>query len=112
MFEPGLPDLFKAVAVISAAAHSIKVLRNNGMIDVRQRKPVQRLVAVVARGGSNSQPDEASITPILRHFRQVTNDHIRSSRQRGCFWARSASQRWHSERLDFAVDDCTNLDRL
>src|SRR5262245_7830794 len=105
MFEPGLPDLFKAVAVISAAAHSIKVLRNNGMIDVRQRKPVQRLVAVVARGGSNSQPDEASITPVLRHFRQVTNDHIRPSHARGCLCTSCArlrfatrwqtSQWWH-----------------
>src|SRR4030095_7361915 len=83
VFQPRLSDLFKPVAVISAAAHSIKVLRNNGMVGGRQRKPVQWLVTVVARSRSNSQPDEACSTSVLRHFRQLTNDHIRSGHEHG-----------------------------
>ena len=70
--------MLKAVVVIRAAAHPVKILRNNRVIGIRQCKPIQWLVAVVTGGRSNSQPDEASITSVLRHFRQDTNDHIRS----------------------------------
>ena len=55
VLEPGLPDLFEAVVVISAAAHPIKILWNNRVIGIRQRKPIQRLVAVVTRRRSNSE---------------------------------------------------------
>ena len=34
VFPPGLADLFEAIVVICAAAHSVEVLRNIGVIGV------------------------------------------------------------------------------
>src|SRR5919197_849540 len=110
MFQPGLPDLFKAVVVIGAAAHPIKVLRNNGMIDLRQCKPVERLITVVTRSRSNSQSDEVSIAPVLRHFRQPPDDDIWPRHQSRCLWAGSASQWWHNHQFGLAVDYGLDLD--
>ena len=68
--------MFEPVVVTGTAAHPVKFLRNNGVIGLRQCKPIQWLVTVVTRGRSNSQPDEVSITSELRHFRQIANDYI------------------------------------
>jgi hypothetical protein len=112
MFEPGLADLFEAVVVIGPAAHPVEILWDNRMIGLRQRKPVQWLVAVVTRGRSNSQPHEISITSVLRHFRQVTNDHIGPGHQRWCFATGCALQGRHDHGSELAVNDCLDLDRL
>ena len=85
MFEPGLADLFEAVVVIGPAAHPIEILRNNRMIGLRQRKPVQGLIAVVTRGRSDSQPHEISITSVLGHFREHSDDHIGPRHQLSAF---------------------------
>ena len=58
VFQPGLADLFEALIIVSAAAHSIEILRNNRVIGMRQRKPIERLVAVITRSCSHSQPDK------------------------------------------------------
>jgi hypothetical protein len=47
MFHPGLAKLFETIIVIRAAAHSIKVLRDDGVICVWQLKPIDRLRAIV-----------------------------------------------------------------
>src|ERR1051326_266738 len=52
VFPPGLADLLEAIVVIRAAAHPIKVLRNERVIGIWQCEPVQRLVAVVTRSRS------------------------------------------------------------
>ena len=49
MFHPGLTNLLEAFLVIGAAAHPVKILRHDWVIDARQRKPVNRLVAIVTR---------------------------------------------------------------
>jgi len=112
MFEPGLADLFEAVVVIGPTAHPVEILWDNRMIGLRQRKPVQRLIAIVTRSRSNSQSDEVSIASVLRHFRQHTDDHIGAGHERWRFWTGCASQGRHHHRLDFAVDDRLHLDRL
>ena len=76
MFEPGLANLFEAVVVIGPAAHSVEVLRNNRVIGIRQCEPVQGLIAVITRGGSDAQPHEISITSVLGHFREHSDDDI------------------------------------
>ena len=50
VFQPGLADLFKALIVIRSAAHSVKILRNDRMIRLRQRKPIEIDRSVVAEG--------------------------------------------------------------
>ena len=55
--HPGLADLFEALGVICATAHAIKVLRNKRMIGLRQREPIDRLVAIVTRVRAYSQPN-------------------------------------------------------
>src|SRR6266850_643204 len=46
MFHPRLPDLFKALVISRAAAHTIEILRNERMIGLRQREPINWRVAV------------------------------------------------------------------
>jgi len=50
-----LPDLLEAIGVVSTATHPVKILRNDGVIGLRQRKPVQWLIAIVT--GSRSYPE-------------------------------------------------------
>ena len=57
MFHPGLADLFEALVVICASAHAIQVLWNERMIGLRQRKPIDRLVSIVARVCAYCQPN-------------------------------------------------------
>ena len=40
---PGLTDLFELLFVVGTAAHSIQILRNEGIIVARQCKPIQGL---------------------------------------------------------------------
>ena len=62
MLQPGLPDLLKA---IGAAAHAIQILRNDGVIVVRQREPIEFLVSVITRSRSHPQADKASTNSTL-----------------------------------------------
>ena len=55
MFHPRLANLFEALGVICAAAHAIKILRNDGVIGLRQREPIDWLVAIVTRIGAYCQ---------------------------------------------------------
>ena len=55
----------------SSAAHSIKILRNDRVIGLRQRKPVDWLVAVVTRVCSYRQADLRSGASHLGHVLDV-----------------------------------------
>src|SRR6266536_4041910 len=77
MFQPGLANLLEPLGVVSSAAHPIQVLRNDGMIAIRQRKPVQGLLPVITGSGSHPQADKGSTTSTLLHGRQISNDDIR-----------------------------------
>ena len=102
------PICSKRSLLLVAAAHPIQILRNNRMIGLRQRKPVERLVAVVARGRSHSQPDLCPITlPDCAMFRQVSNDHIGPGHQRWCLRDRlRCCKGGMTTDLRFAVDNC------
>jgi hypothetical protein len=78
-----LADLLEAIVVVSAAAHSIKVLRNEWVIGLRQCKPVQRLIAVVTGGRSHSQADKMinRIVSPLQHLGQIAYNNIGSRHQ-------------------------------
>ena len=57
MFEPGLANLFEPLSVIDPAAHAIKVLRDDRVIGVWQRKPIDRLVAIIAGSRCHCETD-------------------------------------------------------
>src|SRR6478736_6391784 len=72
VLHPGLADLFEPLIIGSATAHPIEILRNNGMIGLWQRKPIERLVAVITRSCSHPQPNKmiyrvvSELTPCCR----------------------------------------------
>ena len=78
MFEPGLADLFKAVVITGSAAHAIQILRNDGVIRVRQRKPIQLGVSVITRSRPHPKANKAPTTSTLRHGGQISHDDIRA----------------------------------
>ena len=53
-------QLFEAFGVIRAAAHPIKILRDERMIGLRQRKPIDWLIAIVTRVGAYRQTNMMS----------------------------------------------------
>ena len=81
MHHPGLPDLFEAVVVVRAAAHAIEILRNDGMICLRQAKPIRLDVAVIANVRSHHQADLGSVAASLDQAGQISHDDIRSRRE-------------------------------
>jgi len=80
MLKPGLADLFEPLIIGSATAHSIEILRDNRVVDLRQRKPIEGLVAVVTRSRSYPQPNKMiySVVSELCHARQVAHNDIRA----------------------------------
>jgi hypothetical protein len=105
VFTPGLADLFEAFVVGRAAAHSVKILRNKGMVIVRQGKPSRVLDPFVTRISSQSEADAASDGTIvgLLQANQITDDDIGA-------W--NGSNAWHHRRLRLAVNKVVDLDRL
>src|SRR5439155_8587111 len=99
MFKPRLADLLEPVVVVGATAQSIKILRDNGMVGIRQRKPVQRLIAVIARGRSNAETDSMihGIVSVLRHFWELADDDIRPGHQCWGIFSGDIMQRWHHD---------------
>src|SRR5262245_45423630 len=111
MFKPRLADLLEAVVVVSTTAHSIKILRDNRMIRLGQGKPVEWLIAVVARGRSNSEthPMIYGVVPVLRHFRKFADNNIGPGHQSRCILS-CRVQRRHHNRFGFSIDDGLDLD--
>ena len=59
MLTPGLAKLLEPLSVVCAATHSVKILRNKGMVVVRQGKPIHVDRPFVAGIGSQREPDAA-----------------------------------------------------
>ena len=79
MHRPRLPDLFEALVVVYATANAIEVLRNNGMICLREVKPIHRDVAVIANVRAHHQADlGGSKVAGLDQARQISQDHVGS----------------------------------
>ena len=78
MLTPGLADLFEPLVVSGAATHPVNILRNKGMVAVRQGKPIYVLDPFVARVSSQSEADAASHGTIigLHKVKQTADDDI------------------------------------
>ena len=57
MFTPGLADLFEALSVISAATHSVKILRNKRMAIVWLGNPIHVLGPFVTGVSAQREAD-------------------------------------------------------
>ena len=112
MFHPRLTDLFEALGVIGSAAHSIEILRNDGVISLRQRKPIHRLVAVVARVCSYCEANLATSPSLLVHIFYISDDNIRTRHEVWHCGTGFVLHRWHDHRFGFAVNKLLDLDRL
>src|SRR5437667_10506658 len=78
MLQPGLANLLKALIVGRSTAHPVEILRDDRMVGIRQRKPIQFDVSVIARGRSHAQADLGSTTAKLLQRGQVSHDDIRA----------------------------------
>ena len=83
VLQPGLANLLKAIVVARSAAHSIEILRNDRMVGIWQRKPIQLDVSVIAGGRCHAQADKGP--PALpawvmagRSPVEISHDHVRS----------------------------------
>src|SRR5260370_29136915 len=77
MFHPRVADLFEAFEVICAAAHSVKILWDERMIGIWQRKPIDWLVTIVTRVCSYCQTNLRPRAPHLGDIFDISNDNIR-----------------------------------
>src|SRR5207247_11050688 len=98
---PRLADLFEALLVIRAPAHAIQVLRNDRMIGLGQRKPIDWLISVVTRICSYRQTHLCRVVSHLIHIFDLSNNNIRSGHKvwhsgTDCMW-----YRWHDHRFRF-----------
>lgn len=109
VFHPGVADLFKAVVVKGPNAHSIKILRDDRVIGIRQLKPIHRLVAIVARVCSCRQTHLCSGASKLYHALDFSNNDIGAWHRR--VRSGGASQGRHHHRFRFAIDKLIDLNR-
>ena len=108
VFHPRLADLFKTLVVIQPAAHPIEILRNDRVISLRQRKPIDWLIANVTRVCSYCQTNLCSRASRLHHGLHISDNDIRTGH-----WSLAtcdAMQRRHRHRLRFAVYKLIDLD--
>src|SRR4029079_3501115 len=76
MFKPGLTNLFEAFGVIGATAHPIEILRNNWVIRLRQREPIQIYGSCVAENCCYCNSHLRACPAKLRHRGQITYDNV------------------------------------
>jgi hypothetical protein len=69
--------LFEPLGVIGAAAHTIKILRNERVVGLGQRKPIDWLITNVTRIGSYGQTNLCRVVSLVVHVFNVSNDNIR-----------------------------------
>src|SRR5215472_2164890 len=112
MFHPRLTDLFEAFGVISTAAHTIKVLRHDGVIGIWQGEPIDRLVAVVTRVCSYGKTDLGSSASLLGHIFYISDNNIRARHKIWNCGPGFMLDRRHHHRFRFAVNKLVDLDRL
>ena len=100
MLQPGLANLFEALVVGRSAAHPIEILRNDRMIGVGHRKPIQRDVSVIAGGRSDRHAHLGSVAAKLLRGSQIPDDDIRSRHE-------IRNLRVPPRREGGRIDDCT-----
>ena len=106
--------MLESIGVINTAAHPVKILRNDGVIGLRQCKPVQRLIAIVTGSCSYPEADEMiyGVISVLCHLGQLTDDDVRPGYKRRSFPTGCSSQRRHHQRFHFAIHQCLDFDWL
>src|SRR4029077_3339465 len=105
VLTPGLANLFEPLRIVSAATHSVKVLRNKRMLVTRQGNPSHVLGPFITRIGTQGETDEAvHLTSfVLNEVKQLTHDDIGPRNSPDCR---------HQSRLWLAVNKLVDLDRL
>ena len=80
VFTPRLADLFEALGVISAATHSVKILRNKRMTIVGLGNPIHVLGPLVTGVSAQREADLAvdGATVGLLQANQLAHDDIRA----------------------------------
>src|SRR6266540_4300400 len=78
VLTPGLAELFESVVVSGAATHAVKILRNEGMVIVRQLNPSHVLGPFVTRVSPQSEADATpdSVRVGLHEVNQLAHDDI------------------------------------
>ena|SRR2546428_14164138 len=76
VFHPGVADLFKALVITGAAAHPIKILRNDWVIGIWQLKPIDWLVAVVTGSGCHRETNLGPGAAQFLHVGQLSNNDV------------------------------------
>jgi len=112
MFHPGLSDLFEAIRVPCSAAHSIKILRNDRMIGVRQREPIHRLIAIVTRVSPYGEIKLRADVPHLGDVFDLSDNHIRTMHQVRRVWTHRMLDGRYDHRFCLAINKLVDLDRL
>src|SRR5258708_14444679 len=113
MFHPRLPDLFKALVISRATAHTIEILRNERVIGLRQGEPINWRVAVVTRICPYRQPDLGPDGKIkLCNVFDISNYDIRAGHKVWDSGTDCMLHRWQGHRFRFAVKKLVDLDRL
>src|SRR6476620_591048 len=104
MFAPRLADLLEPLSIVSAATHSVNILRNKRMIVARQSNPSHVLGPFVAGIGSQSEAHAASDRTIvgLLQADQIAHDDIGAWNGSGIRY-----QCWQSRGFHIAV--CVEL---
>jgi hypothetical protein len=114
MLKPRLADLFEPLIIGSASAHPIEILRDNRVVGIWQREPMKRLVAVITRSCSHTQPNKMiySVVSVLCHLWQVAYNDIGAGYQIRRLRIHTMLQGRHGRRFEFAVHELVDLDRL
>jgi hypothetical protein len=69
VLQPGLANLLKAIVVRRSTAHAVEVLRNDRMVGIRQLKPIQFHISVIAGSRCHAQADLGATAAGLDHGR-------------------------------------------
>ena len=112
MFHPRVADLFEAFEVICAAAHSVKILWDERMIGIWQRKPIDWLIAVVTRVGTYRQTNLCPGATLLCHILDISYDNIRAGHKVRGSGTDCMLHRWHHHRLRLIIRNLRDLSRL
>src|SRR3954454_11436038 len=114
VLHPGLPDLFEPLVIGSATAHPIEILRDNGMVGLRQRKPIERLVPVITRSCAHPEPNKMiyDVVSVLCHLWQVAHNDVGTGHQSRRLRTDTVSQRGHDHRFHSTVNSLVDLGRL
>src|SRR5215216_657306 len=111
VLTPGLAYLFEARGVIGASAHAVKILRNKRVIGLRQLKPIDWLVAIVARVCPYCQPNLRPDRRIkLYHVLHISKNNIRAGHKVWHSGTDCMLQGRHYHRFRFTVNKVVDLD--